>query len=80
MAKSISKKTLLKDAFNDGSLPPEELGNYYEFVVKYRGYYIDGDENYQWAGPWRNDNLAATIDTMPFAQQGFQTGVRMGQG
>jgi hypothetical protein len=77
--KNSNNKTALIKAFRDGSLPPKKIGFFYELIVKYRGYYINNKNRAVWAGPWRNDNMAAAMDTFPYAQQGFETGVRMKQ-
>jgi len=79
MAKNSNNKAALKKAFKEDNLSANRIGAYYEFVVSYRGYYLDASENAHWAGPWRNDSMAAAMDTFPYAQQGFQTGVRMKQ-
>ena len=77
MAKNKTKAALKKE-FKDGLLAASDFGAFYELVVEYRGYYISGGRT-RWAGPWRNDNMAAAMDTYPYAQQGYPTGIRMKQ-
>ena len=74
-----NNKAALKRAFNAGTLSENRLGWYYETVVNYRGYYVDGAGGVRWAGPWRNDNTAAAMDAFPYAKRGFNVGVRMRQ-
>jgi len=69
-------KSELKKGFNSGTLPLKHLGHYYEMMVQYRGYYVKTNKTY-WAGPWRQDQNAAVADTLPYAQQGYDTGIEM---
>ena len=77
--KTTSKKNkdALKPNANTAAMALN-LGAFFEESVQYRGYYIEQRKT-QWAGPWRNDQMAAAADVFPYVQQGYQTGIRMKQ-
>lgn len=74
---STDNKASLRKAFNDGTLPPEKLGSFIQFVLKYRGYYVDNGSN-RFPGPWRNDQGAAIADVLPYTKE-YETGILIKQ-
>lgn len=76
--KSIAEGRRIRSAFADGTLTIADLGAFFETIIEYRGYYVERRRT-QWAGPWRNDNLAAAADVFPYVQQGLETGISMRQ-
>ncbi len=78
----MAKKTKnqLKSDFRNNTLGPKDLGSFFELAMEYRGYYYPAkNKRPKWAGPWRTDQMAAVIDTFPYAQQGLDTGIRMNE-
>jgi hypothetical protein len=74
-------KQQLKTAFRNNSLTAKDLGEFFEKAIQYRGYYYPTKTapKPKWAGPWRNDQMAAVADTFPYAQLGLKTGIQMKQ-